>query len=253
MKSDSYYRWYSGDYAKDTAALSLTEHGAYRLLLDAYYADQELPADKKRLHTICHVVGKSDEDAVDFVVRRFFKKNGDRLINKRADREIEARRLFVETQSEKGKRGADVRWGAEYQPNDDGRGTGTGTGQGNARDNSQPTPALSLRSKTKTTPSPHAERAEKIVEYYEEIIRADRSSRARAQRNVLKLLSSGSDPHALWKCVELYADDIETEKREVKYRKVAGNFFGRDADYLSYIKEAKVTAENPLPFAGKGK
>jgi uncharacterized protein YdaU (DUF1376 family) len=256
-KSDSYYLWYPGDYARDTASLSLTEDGAYRRLLDTYYAEKTLPSDKERLFTICRVRATSDEDAVNFVVGRFFRKVGERLVNKRADMEIEKRQLFIDAQSEKGKRGADVRWGAEYADSDDGRGTGTGTGTGTGKGTG---PHIAnqhqhLRSKTKTTttPSPHAERAEKIVEYYEEIVREDRSSRARAQRNVLKLLTAGADPHVLWKCVEMYSDDVEKEKREMKYRKVAGNFFGRDADYVSYQKEAKEMKETTLPFAGKGK
>jgi Protein of unknown function (DUF1376) len=42
----AYYPFYPGDSACDTADLSMLEHGAYRLLLDFYYSEERLPADR---------------------------------------------------------------------------------------------------------------------------------------------------------------------------------------------------------------
>lgn len=51
----NYYERHLGDYSKDTAHLTMIEHGAYGLLLDRYYgteagipADLELQRDRTR-------------------------------------------------------------------------------------------------------------------------------------------------------------------------------------------------------------
>ena len=44
----NYYERHLGDYAKDTAHLTMIEHGAYSLLLDRYYGtEQGIPADQR--------------------------------------------------------------------------------------------------------------------------------------------------------------------------------------------------------------
>ena len=53
----NYYRHYLGDYQRDTAHLSLIEHGAYRCLLDAYYAnDGPIPADERALFRLARAM-----------------------------------------------------------------------------------------------------------------------------------------------------------------------------------------------------
>jgi hypothetical protein len=83
--------------------------------------------------------------------------------------------------------------------------------------------------------------AEKIVEYYEQEVRSDRSSRYRARKSVLALLRKGISRDALWGCVNLYASEVDWKGEE--FRKVAGNFFGREAVYINYIDEAKAMME----------
>jgi uncharacterized protein YdaU (DUF1376 family) len=52
-KTDIYCRFYFGDYLKDTMGLTTQEHGAYLLLLLAYYSQQKpLPADDSTLASI---------------------------------------------------------------------------------------------------------------------------------------------------------------------------------------------------------
>ena len=43
----NYYERHLGDYSKDTAHLTMIEHGAYGLLLDRYYGTEAgIPADQ---------------------------------------------------------------------------------------------------------------------------------------------------------------------------------------------------------------
>lgn len=87
----NFYKHFLGDYARDTADLSLLEHGAYRVLLDHYYAQHgNLGADKVALYRICKAFTPSERRAVESVAERFFKVNGDgRRHNHRADEEIQ--------------------------------------------------------------------------------------------------------------------------------------------------------------------
>jgi uncharacterized protein YdaU (DUF1376 family) len=111
----NYYRRYIGDYGRDTTSLSLAEHGAYALLLDAYYADEHaLPADLGLLNRICRATDKAEQAAVKRVADKFFPVNGDGLRhNARADRELGKAKNAIEQMTEAGRRGAGKRWGTD--------------------------------------------------------------------------------------------------------------------------------------------
>jgi uncharacterized protein YdaU (DUF1376 family) len=86
MSNLPWYPFYPGDYARDTAHLSLIEHGAYRLLLDHYYSTGgPLPANADRLHKICRAVADAEKDAVLYIVQEFFTETEGGYINERAD------------------------------------------------------------------------------------------------------------------------------------------------------------------------
>jgi uncharacterized protein YdaU (DUF1376 family) len=82
-----HWHWYPRDvdaYARDTAHLSLIEHGAYTLLLDQYYrSNGKLPADAMQLHRLCRCITDAERLAVDQVMAEFFSKG-----NARADLEM---------------------------------------------------------------------------------------------------------------------------------------------------------------------
>ncbi len=59
--SDQYYRFFPGDYIRDTQRLSLLEHGAYRVLLDSYYCEEFLPSDRESLYHICRAFKKDEK------------------------------------------------------------------------------------------------------------------------------------------------------------------------------------------------
>jgi uncharacterized protein YdaU (DUF1376 family) len=103
VRSDGYYRFFPGDYLRDTMHISLIEDGAYRRLLDFYYSEERLPSDPERLYRICRATSPDERGAVDYVVGAFFHAGGDHLINRRAERELAWRRAFLDEQSRKGR------------------------------------------------------------------------------------------------------------------------------------------------------
>ncbi len=127
--SDQYYRFFPGDYIRDTQRLSLLEHGAYRVLLDSYYCEEFLPSDRESLYHICRAFKKDEKKAVDVIVERYFKENGEnnRLLNKKAEEEIKSRRLFLEQQNRKSKLGVEAR--RQSIPTENQEPTGQPTGQ----------------------------------------------------------------------------------------------------------------------------
>jgi uncharacterized protein YdaU (DUF1376 family) len=103
----NFYKRYIGDYARDTAHLSLIEHGIYTVLLDTYYATEKpLPADKRTLYRIVKATTKSAQKKTTRVLDRFFPIAHDGLRhNKRADREISKWALIVKHNREVGAKG----------------------------------------------------------------------------------------------------------------------------------------------------
>lgn len=109
--SGIWYPHYIGDYARDTAHLALTEHGAYRLLLDHYYSTGgPLPSDVTALHRICRAFKQSEKDALHSVLAQFFDLRADGYYNQRADREIARQAAIQDRLSQSGRRGAQKRW-----------------------------------------------------------------------------------------------------------------------------------------------
>lgn len=86
----NWYPRYYGDYARDTAHLSLAEHGAYTILLDHYYSTRRfLPEAPEYAYRICRAFEDYEKAAVDTVLEQFFPVNGEGLRhNQRADREL---------------------------------------------------------------------------------------------------------------------------------------------------------------------
>ena len=86
----NFYKHYIGDYQRDTGHLTLTEHGAYRLMLDAYYATgKPLPSDRKALYRLLRAAGATEKKAIDSVASQFWETAGNGLVNRRAALEIE--------------------------------------------------------------------------------------------------------------------------------------------------------------------
>lgn len=96
----NYVEHHFGDYARDTAHLSLLEHGAYRLLLDLYYVrEKALPADVKDCCRLVRAASTVERKAVQTILSEFFELTADGWAHKRCDAEI-AR--YRERQQEQG-------------------------------------------------------------------------------------------------------------------------------------------------------
>jgi uncharacterized protein YdaU (DUF1376 family) len=105
-----YFQLHIGDYDRDTAALSLVEHGAYGKLMRSYYAtERPLPADPESLWRICGAMTRAEKMAVGLVTERFFQMTADGLRHKRIDAEISNYHAQLETASRAGKASGESR------------------------------------------------------------------------------------------------------------------------------------------------
>ena len=96
----NYYERHIGDYLKDTAHLSLLEHGVYARLLDVYYTREQPFAPGEA----CRLVGartKEERAAVESVLAEFFIDGR----QARCDREIERYQARIEHNQRVGKLG----------------------------------------------------------------------------------------------------------------------------------------------------
>ncbi len=84
----NFFKLYIGDYQRDTAHLSVTEHGAFLLMLQHYYATEKPLPTGKALHRMLRAQDKAERDAIDVVVSQFWTETEAGLINGRADKEI---------------------------------------------------------------------------------------------------------------------------------------------------------------------
>lgn len=105
-----WYAFYPGDYANDTAHLTLTEHGAYRLLLDHYYMTAKpLSANAEQLLRVCRAFAKPDADALLSVLQTFFVLKKDGYHHKRVDQELAKAQELSEKRRDAAKKGVDQR------------------------------------------------------------------------------------------------------------------------------------------------
>ena len=104
----NYYERYCGDYQRDTAHLSLAEHGAYTMLLDTYFSvEKPLPKELPALFRVCRAMTRVEQHAVKAVADQFFpvsEIDGLRH-NARADREIAKARPKIEAARINGRKG----------------------------------------------------------------------------------------------------------------------------------------------------
>jgi uncharacterized protein YdaU (DUF1376 family) len=82
-----YFKRNIGDYHKKAGRLSMLEHGAYTLLLDACYDREQFPTLEQAIEW-CWARSAEEVAAVEFVLRKFFTLEGDVYIQNRIQEEI---------------------------------------------------------------------------------------------------------------------------------------------------------------------
>lgn len=115
----NFYKRFMGDYMRDTSHLSLTEHGAYTVLLDHYYSTgRPLPRAADALHRLCRATTKIEQQAVNSVVEQFFPVGDDGLRhNWRADDELAKWEEKAEANRQVGRLGGRPRRNPNGNPN----------------------------------------------------------------------------------------------------------------------------------------
>lgn len=109
-KSDIWMPLYIGDYLADTQLLTTEQHGAYFLLIMAYWKNKgPLPDDDKILSGICKM-SSSDWKKSKPVISKFFDTIDGCITHKRIDAEMVRSADKRESSQKKARLGAVIRW-----------------------------------------------------------------------------------------------------------------------------------------------
>lgn len=101
----NFFKLYIGDYQRDTAHLSLVEHGAYLLMLQHYYATERPLPKGTALFRMLRASNKDEKGAILSILRQFWEEKDDGFINARALDEIKHRQAVRVINQEVGKLG----------------------------------------------------------------------------------------------------------------------------------------------------
>lgn len=84
-----WYKFYVGDYARDTSHLTPLEHGVYLLLINRYYSSEEpLRDDFDWLCRVAQCRSRHEKDALRSIRDQFFDSIDGKLMHRRIDQEI---------------------------------------------------------------------------------------------------------------------------------------------------------------------
>lgn len=98
MTSRPWYAFYPKDYQQKAAHLTMLQHGAYRLLLDHYYASAKpLPANADGLHRVCRAFASDEQAAIAFVLAEFFVLDARGYTQDRVEEELKKADALSET------------------------------------------------------------------------------------------------------------------------------------------------------------
>jgi len=112
-KTDAWMPLWIGDYLADTMTLNATQHGAYLLLLFAYWRNKgPLDDDDEDLATIAKAT-PAEWKKLRPKLLRFFDADGGLWIHSRADKELKQAGIFAEKAHARAVKAANARWGAK--------------------------------------------------------------------------------------------------------------------------------------------
>lgn len=102
----NYYKHSIGDYRRDTAHLSLLEHGIYRQLLDWYYLDEKpLPVETHQVFRRLSARTEDERNAVQIILEEFFSLTERGWEHKRCEAEISAYQAKADASRANGTKG----------------------------------------------------------------------------------------------------------------------------------------------------
>jgi uncharacterized protein YdaU (DUF1376 family) len=104
----NYYERHIGDYLKDTAHLSLLEHGIYTRLMDVYYT-KETGFSTSDVARLIGARSKDEKNALQIVLQEFFILVDGAYVQARCDREIKR----YKDKQDKARSSANARWKSE--------------------------------------------------------------------------------------------------------------------------------------------
>jgi len=108
------YTRHIGDYQRDTGMLTPLEHGVYNLLLDWYYSSEKpLPVEWCELYRICRCRTRTDNMAVQYVIKTFFKTCDTGYCHKRCDEVIAKCKGVSDVRAQAARK----RWAKEHDAN----------------------------------------------------------------------------------------------------------------------------------------
>lgn len=129
----NYYERHIGDYLKDTAHLSLLEHGVYGRLLDIYYSREE-PIPEAQAMRLVGARSEEERAAVAEVLREFFTLEDGNWRHGRCDEEL----AKYQDKQRKAKASAEARWGKDKSQSDGNADALQTQSEGNAPSNQTP-------------------------------------------------------------------------------------------------------------------
>lgn len=223
----NFFKLYIGDYQRDTAHLSVTEHGAYLLMLQHYYATEKPLPTGKSLHRMLRAQERSEREAIDTIVTQFWKETDSGLVNPRSDREIGKAEHQRSVNKEIGKLGGrpkriKTESVSESEPNDN------------------PNQTPDTRHQT-NTPKPPAAAPDGFAQFWQRYPK--KVGRPAAERAFRSAKLNGHLPEVL--------ADVEAKARSPGWTKDGGQFVPNPATYLNQRRweDQQTTPESNL-FAG---
>lgn len=182
----NYYEHHLGDYARDAGHLSLLEEGAYRRLIDAYYArESALPLDMRECKKLARVTrNPAEHRAVEYVLRVFFVEGVDGYHQKRCDEEIQR----FKDKREAARTSANARWSHSDRNANASELPMRTHGKRICETHALQSPVSNLQSPTKNTPLPLASEGECV---------GDSSIKGSPRQNGTNPRALGTNPRAI--------------------------------------------------------